>query len=184
MTLVRRISKRKKTLRRKSQRNKYSYLMLLPPSDLLVLSIGHEKPADTVHTDFSLLQHQKGQFSSAQSLSRIRLFATPWIAACQASLSTNSQILLKLMSIEWVMPSNHLILCHPLLLLPSIFPSIRGFSNELALRIRWPKYWSFSFSISPSNEYSGLIFFRTDFVWSPFRPTDSWVFSNPTVQKH
>ena len=89
--------------------------------------------------------------------------ATPWTAARQASLSiTNSWNLLKHMSIEWVMPSNHLILCHPLLLLPSIFPSIRVFSNESVLHIRWPKYWSFSFSISPSNEYSGLISFRID----------------------
>ena len=97
-------------------------------------------------------------FSSVQSLSCVRLFATPWTAARQASLSiTNSQSLLKLMSIESVMQSNHLILCHPLLLLPSIFPSIRDFSNESALRIRWPKHWSFSFSISPSNEYSGLL---------------------------
>ena len=92
-------------------------------------------------------------------------FATPWPAACQASLSiTNSQSLLKLMSIESVMPSNHLILCHPLLLLHSIFPSIRVFSNESVLPIRWPKYWSFSFSISPSNEYSGLISFRMDWL--------------------
>ena len=90
---------------------------------------------------------------------------TPWTAACQASLSmTNSQNLLKLMSIESVMPSNHLILCHPLLLLPSIFPSIRVFSNESALHIRWPKYWSFSFSISPSSEYSGLLSFRMDWL--------------------
>ena len=88
---------------------------------------------------------------------------TPWTAACQAFLSIiNSQNLLKLMSIELVMPSNHLILCHPLLFLPSFFPRIRIFSNESALRIRWPKYWSFSFSISPSNEYSGLISFRMD----------------------
>ena len=101
--------------------------------------------------------------SSVQLLSRVQLFVTPWIAAHQASLSiTNSRSLLKLMSIESVMPSNHLILCHPLLLLPSIFPSIRVFSSELALRIRWPKYWSFSFSLSPSNEYSGLISFRLD----------------------
>ena len=93
---------------------------------------------------------------SAQSLSHVQLFATPWTAACQASLSiTNSQSLLKLMSIESVMPSNHLILCHLLLLLPSIFPSIRVFSNESALRIRWPKYWSFSIRISPSSEHSG-----------------------------
>ena len=97
-------------------------------------------------------------FSSVQSLSHIRLFVTPWTAARQAPLSiTNSQTLPKLMSIESVMPSNHLILCHPLLLLPSIFPCIRVFSNESVLHIRWPKYWNFSFSISPSNEYSGLI---------------------------
>ena len=90
---------------------------------------------------------------------------TPWIAACQASLSiTNSQSLLKLMSIESVMPSNHLILCHPLLLLPPIPPSIRVFSRESTLRMRWPKYWSFSFSISPSNEYSGLISFKMDWL--------------------
>ena len=98
------------------------------------------------------------QFSSVQSLSCVQLFASPWTAACQASLSfTISQSLLKLMPIESVMPSNHLILCRPLLLLPSIFPSIWVFSNESALHIRWPKYWSFSFSISPSNEYSELI---------------------------
>ena len=102
---------------------------------------------------------------SDQSLSRVQLFATPWIAACQASLSiTNSRSSLKLMSIESVMPSSHLILCHPLLLLPSIFPSIRVSSNESILCIRWPKYWSFSFSISPSNEYSGLISFRIDWL--------------------
>ena len=105
------------------------------------------------------------QFSSVQSLSRVRLFAAQWPAACQASLSiTNSQSLLRLMSIESVMPSKHLILCRPLLLLPSIFLSIRVFSNESVLHIRWPKYWSFSFSISPSNEYSGLISFRIDCV--------------------
>ena len=108
------------------------------------------------------------RISSAQSLSRVRLFATPWTAARQASLSINFQSLLKLMSIEWVMPSNHLILCCPLLLLPSIFPSIRVFSNESVLYIRWPKYWSFSFSISPANEYSGLISFRMwNFVAEP-----------------
>ena len=102
------------------------------------------------------------QFSSVQSLSRVRLFVTPWTAAYQASLSiANSRSLLKLMSIESMMPSNHLILCHPLLL-PSFFPSIRVFSNESVLCIRWPKYWSFSFSISPSNEYSGLISLRID----------------------
>ena len=104
-------------------------------------------------------------FSSGQSLSRVQLFVTPWTTAYQASLSiTNSRSLLKLMSIESVMPSNHLILCCPLLLLPSILPSIRVFSNELVLRIRWPKDWSFSFSISPSSEYSGLISFRIDWL--------------------
>ena len=103
--------------------------------------------------------------SSVQSLSRVQLFVTPWTPASQASLSiTNSQSLLKLMSIKLVIPSNHLILCYPLLFLPSIFPSIRVFSNELVLHIRWPKYWSFSFSISPSNEYSGLISFRMDWL--------------------
>ena len=103
-------------------------------------------------------------FSSLQSLSRVQLFVIPWTAVHQASLSiTNSQSLLKLMSIESVMPSNHLILCHPLLP-PSIFPSMRVFSKESALRSRWPKYWNFSFSISPSNEYSGLISFRMDWL--------------------
>ena len=105
------------------------------------------------------------QFSSIQLLSRVRLFVTLWIAARQASLSlTNSQSPPKPMSIESVVPSNYLILCHSLLLQPSIFPSIRVFSSESALRIRWPKYWSFSFSISPSNEYSGLISFRMDWL--------------------
>ena len=102
-------------------------------------------------------------FSSVQSLSRVRLLTSPWTAACQAPLSiTNSWSLLKLISIESVMLSNHLILCPPLLLLPSIFPNIRVFSNESVLHIRWPKYWIFNFSISPSNEYSGLISFRID----------------------
>ena len=102
---------------------------------------------------------------SVQSLSCVRLFVTPWSAARQASLSiTNSRSLLKLMSIESVMPFNHLILCRPLLFLPSVFPSIRVFSNGSLLPIRWPKYWSFSFSISPSNEYSGRISFRTDWL--------------------
>ena len=109
------------------------------------------------------------QISSGQSLSRVRLFATPWTAAHQASLSiTNSQSLLKFMSIEMVMPSNNLILCCPLLFLPSIFPSIRVFSNESVLCIGWPKYWrSFSVSISPSKEYSGLISFRIDWFDLP-----------------
>ena len=105
------------------------------------------------------------QFSSVQSLSCVQLFANPWTEAHKASLSiTNTQSLLKLMSIESVMPSNHLIFCHPLLLLPSIFPSIRVFSNESVLCIRWPKYWSLSFKISPSNEYSGLISFQMDWL--------------------
>ena len=105
------------------------------------------------------------QFSSVQLLSRVRLLATPWIAAFQASLSiTNSWSVLKLMSIESVMPSSHLILCRPLLLMPPIPPSIRVFSNESALRMRWPKYWSFTFSISPSDEHPGLISFRMDWL--------------------
>ena len=111
------------------------------------------------------LDRERVQFTSVLSLSHVWLFATPWTAARQASLSiTNSQSLLKLMSIELVMPSNHFILCRLLLLLPSIFPSIRVFSNESALRMRWPKYWSFSFSISLFNEYSGLFFFRMDWL--------------------
>ena len=105
------------------------------------------------------------QFSSVQSLSRVQLFVTPWITACQASLPiTNSQSLLKLMSIESLMPSSHLILCCSLLLLTPIPPSIRVFSNESTLPMRWPKYWSFSFSISPSNEHPGLISFRMDWL--------------------
>ena len=115
-----------------------------------------------------------GLFSSVQSLSHVRFFVTPWTTAGQASLSiTNSQSLLKLMSIELVMPFNHLILCHPLFLSPSIFPSIRVFSNKSVLHIRWPKYWSFSFNISSSSEYSGLISFRMDLVGSPCSPRDS-----------
>ena len=106
-----------------------------------------------------------GANNSVQLLSHVQLFATPWTAAHQASLSiTNSQSLLKLMSTESVMPSNHLILCRPLLLLPSIFSSIRVFSNDSVICIRWPKYWSFSFSISPFNEYSGLISFRINWL--------------------
>ena len=106
-----------------------------------------------------------GSVSSVQSLSHVRLFATPWIAARQASLSiTNSRSLLKLMPIEWMMPSSHLILCCPLLLLPPIPPNIKVFSNESTLRMRWPKYWSFTFSISPSNEHPGLISFWMDWL--------------------
>ena len=121
------------------------------------------------------------EFSSvAQSC----LFMTPWVAAHQASMSiTNSRSLLKFMSIELV-SSNHLILCHPLLLPPSIFPSLRVFSNESVLRIRWPKFWSFSFNISPSNEYSGLVSFRIDSLISLQSKGLSRVFSNTTVQKH
>ena len=105
------------------------------------------------------------QFSSVQSLSRVRLYATPWTAACQASLSiTNSQSSLRLMSIESVVPSSHLILCRPFLLLPPIPPSIRVFSNESTLCMRWPKYWSFSFSIIPSKEHPGLNFFRMNWL--------------------
>ena len=111
------------------------------------------------------MKFQYDQIRSDQSLSRVRLFATLCTAAHQASLSiTNSRSLLKFLSTESMMPSNHLILCHPLLLLPSIFPSTRVFSNESVLRIRWPKYWKFSFNISPSNEYSRLISFRMDWL--------------------
>ena len=121
------------------------------------------------------------KFNSVQLFSHVWLFATPWTAACQASLSiTNSQSLLKLMSLQSVMPSNHLILCHPLLLLPSIFLNIRVFSKMLVLRIRWPKYWSFSFSISPSNEYSGLISFRMD--WFDLLAVQGTQESSPTPQ--
>ena len=134
-------------------------------------------------------------FSSVQLLSHVQLFVTPWTAARQASLSiTNSQSLLKLMLIQSVMPSNHLILCFPLLLLPSIFPSITVFSNESVIHIRWPKNWSFRFSIRPSNEYSGLISFRMDWLdllavqgTSPtpqFKSTDSLALSflySPTL---
>ena len=123
--------------------------------------------------------------SSVQSLSHIQLFATPWTVARQASLPiTNSWSLLKLMSIQAVMTSNHLILCWPLILLPSIFPSIRVFSNESVFCIRWPKNWRFSFSISPSNEYSGLISFRMDWLDLLAVQGRSRVFSSTTVQKH
>ena len=120
--------------------------------------------------------------SSVQSLSHVQLFATPWTAA-RLSI-TNSRSLLKLTSIESVMSSNHLILCHPLLLPPSIFPSIRVFSNESALHIRWPKYWNFRFNISPSNEYSGLISFRMN--WLDLLAVQGTLKSVPdtTVQKH
>ena len=123
---------------------------------------------------------------SVQLLSRVWIFATPWITARQASLSiTISQSSLKLMSIESVMPSSHRILCHPLFLLPPIPPSIRVFSNESTLRMRWPKYWSFSFSIIYSKEHPGLVSFRMDwFHLLAVQGTLKRVFSNPTVQKH
>ena len=122
---------------------------------------------------------------SVQALSRVRLFATPWIAARQASLSiTNSQSSLKLMSIESVMPSSHLVLCRPLLLLPLIPPSLRVFSNESTLHMRWPKYWSFSFNISSANEHPGLISFRMDWLDLLQSKRLSRVFSNTIVQKH
>ena len=126
------------------------------------------------------------RISSVQSLSCVRVFVTPWTAGCQAFLSiTNSWSLLKLVSTKLVMPSNHLILCRPPLLLPSIYPSIRVFSNESVLRIRWPKYWSFSFNNSPSTEYSGLISFRIDWLdLLAVQGTLKRVFSNTTVQKH
>ena len=124
-------------------------------------------------------------FSSVQSLSHVQFSATPWTAARQASLSiTNSWSLLKLMSIESVMPFNHLILCCLLLLLPSVFPSIRVFSSDSALHITWSKYWSFSFSISPSNEYSGLISFRIDWFELLKSKGLSRVFSSTTVWNH
>ena len=128
----------------------------------LTLSYRERPPKCWILVDLNAIESDPSvQFSSVVHC--VQLFATPWTEASQASLSiTNSQSLLKLMSIETVMPSNHLILCHPLLLPPSLFPQIRVFSNESVLHIRWPKYWSFSFSISPSNEYSGLISFRMD----------------------
>ena len=134
-------------------------------------------------TQFCSKQHSI-QFSSVQLLSHVWLFATSWFAARQASLSiTNSRSSLKPMSIELVMPSNHFILCCPLLLLPSIFPSIRVFSSESALRIRWPNYWSFSLKISPTNEHPGLISFMNGWISLQSKGL-SRVFSNTTVQKH
>ena len=129
------------------------------------------------------------KWNEGKSLSHVGHFATPWITACQASLSiTNSRSLLKLTPIESVMPSSHLILCHPLLLLPPIPPSIRVFSNESALHMRWPKYWSFTFSISPSNEHPDLspsdLSNQDGLVGSPCSPRLLRVFSNTTVQKH
>ena len=145
----------------------------------------HLEKVNTYALDGKLFSHQSSvgaeesiQFSSVQLFSRVQLFVTPWTAACQASLSiTNSRSLLKLMSIESVMPSNHLILCYPLLP-PSIFPSTRVFSTESVLLIRWSKYWSFNYSISPSNEYSGLIYFRIDWFNLLAAKGLSSVFSN------
>ena len=134
-----------------------------PPGDLP--DSGIEPGSPTLQVDSLTSEPPRNTFSSVQSLSHVWLFVTSWTAVRQASLSiTNSLSLLKLMPIESVMPSHHLIFCCPLLLLPSIFPSIRVFSNELVLRNRGPKYWSFSFSISPSDEYSGLISFRIDWL--------------------
>ena len=149
-------------------------------SKIFIISLMSGKFFPQIYSFLILFFSQKFQF-----LSCVRFLAIPWIAACQASQSTtNSRSLLELTYIKSVMPSNHLILCHPLLLLPSIFPSIRVFSNESVLCIRWSKYWSFTFSISPSNEYSGLISFRwTDWISLQFRGL-SRVFSNTTVQKH
>ena len=141
-----------------------------------------------IHWGEKILKFQ--YLESVQLLNHVQLFATPWIAACQASLSIiNSRSLPKLTSIESVMPSNHLILCRSLLLLPSIFPSIRVFSNESALHIRWPKDWSFSFNISPSNEHSGLIFFRMDWldlsaVQGPFKSLLQHHSSKVTILRH
>ena len=136
-------------------------------------------------TSKSIPSSSSQSLSSVQSLSHVRLFVTPWTAARQASLSiTNSRNLFKLISIELVIPSNHLILCHPLLLPPSIFPSIRVFSNKSALCIRWPKYWGFSFSIISSSDYSGLISFRMDWLDILAVQGTLEVFSNTTVQKH
>ena len=131
-------------------------IVISSPSMLLQIALFHS---------FLWLSEYSVQFSSVQLLSRVWLFVTPWTAVCQASLSiTSSWNPPKPMSIELVMPSNHLILCHPLLLLPSIFPNIRVFSNESALHVRWSKYWSFSFNLSPSNEHPGLISFRMDWL--------------------
>ena len=132
-----------------------------------------------------MLTPWKKSYDQLKSLSRVQLFVTPWTAACQASLSiTNSQSLVKLMSIKLVMPSSHLVLCRPLLLLPPIPPSIRVFSNESTLCMRRPKYWSFSFSISPSNKLPKLISFRMDWLDLLAVQGTLKVFSNTTVQKH
>ena len=154
--------------------------MLVPPG-IMGLNLGEDDGESLagVQTPKRIFPHI--QFSSVQSLSSVQLFATPWITACHASLSiTNSQNLPKLKSIESVMPSSHLILCNPLFLLPSIPPSIRVFSNESTLRIRWPNYWSFSFNISPSNEHPGLISFKMD--WLNLLQSKDSQESSPTPQ--
>ena len=155
---------------------KWKYLSLIVPGTYIAVSSLHWSDIKTtrIHSGIPTSMYPPGiaglavlwvWFSSVQLLSRVWLFVTPWIAAHQASLSiTNSQSAPRPMSIESMMPSNHLILCHSLLLLPSVFPSIRVFSNESALPIRWPKYCSFSFNISPSNEYPGLISLRMDWL--------------------
>ena len=150
----------------------YVFIYSLPPTHPYPTPLGHHRALswapcaiEQLPTSYLILYMVVYVSQSVQSLSHVRLFATPWIAACQASLSiTNSWGLLKLTSIESVIPSNHLILCHPLFLLPSILPSLRVFSNESVLHIRWPNYCSFRFSISPSNEHSGLISFRIDWL--------------------
>ena len=155
--------------------------ILLDPSVLEVISLMNIYVLGPARfMEISVCSHNKGQFSSVHSLSSALHFATPWTTACQASMSTNSWSLLKIMSIESVMPSKHLILCHYLLLPPSVFPSMRISSSELVLHIRWPKYWSFSFSISPSNEYSGLISFRI--YWLDLLAVQGTLKSPPTPQ--
>ena len=142
----------------------YMYKLLYVTRGNRLYTVVINKVADLLQEPLCISKCVDPQFSLVQSLSHVQLFMTPWTTARQASLSiTNSRSLLRLMPIESVTPSKHLILCRPLLLLPSIFPRIRAFSNESALHIRRPKYWSFSFSISPSNEYSGFIFFRIDY---------------------
>ena len=154
-----------------------------------VWSLNHWTPREFLFAPFSDDSSPHGTkvvpFKSVQLLSHIWLFATPWTAACQASLSfTISQSLLRLKFIELMMPSNHLILCCPLLLQPLIFPTIRVFSSELAVHIRWPKYWNFSFSLSPSSEYSGLISFKMDWLHLLAAKGLSRVFSSTTIRKH
>ena len=155
------------------------------PSGSSILGISQARILEWVVISYSKGCSVRTLFSSVQLLSRVQLFVTPWIAVHQVSLSiTNSRSLPKLMSIELVMPSSHLILYHPLLLPPPIPPNIRVFSNESTLHMRWPKYWSFSFSISPSNEYPGLISLRWTGWISLQSKGLSRVFSNTTVQKH